>query len=403
MRVIRHLWAALFSYCLVSTAQALLLVTNPTRQQGLFVVLPSLARRVSVMLLLLCCVGGTAQAAPFSYATHQLQLTDLGAGLNPTAINNVGQVVGQAANSQAFLWASGTTTPLGTMGGTQSYANDINDDGTAVGWSHDAGGQMRAFSWTEANGMVNIGTEFALETAAEAISNNNEIAGWIYNGVGNGYKSARWTEIVPEGEAMFASIGHKALGINDQGNIVGITLQTDGSADEGYFWINSGDTLSFSGGLGLDYFPYAGINNQDMTAGFQSGSAGYLQLEEPLVSPIGKLQVDDDFSNALGLNDLGLIVGESGAKGFLFDQPTATLLDLNLFPRLTPGFGQVLRLTDINNDGTFVGVALIDGVEHGFVGMLVVPEPSSWILIGVGLIGMCIIRNRRQARLVAVA
>jgi hypothetical protein len=79
-----------------------------------------------------------------------------------------------------------------------------------------------------------------------------------------------------------------------------------------------------------------------------------------------------------------LIVGESGAKGIVYDIADDALLDLNLFPRFTLGFGQVLRLHDINNDGTFVGVALVDGVEHGFVGTLVVPEPSSVALLAAG-------------------
>jgi hypothetical protein len=104
---------------------------------------------------------------------------------------------------------------------------------------------------------------------------------------------------------------------------------------------------------------------------------------------IGKLSPSDASSIALGLNDTGLIVGESGAKGFLYDLSVLTMLDLNLFPRQTLGFGQVLRLNDINNDGTFVGVALVDGVEHGIVGQLVpVPEPSSVVLLVIALAGL---------------
>lgn len=46
---------------------------------------------------------------------------------------------------------------LGTLGGRSSYATDINNSGTVVGWSLDAGGVSRAFRWTAADGMVDLG------------------------------------------------------------------------------------------------------------------------------------------------------------------------------------------------------------------------------------------------------
>jgi probable HAF family extracellular repeat protein len=165
----------------------------------------------------------SADASPYSYATHALQLTDLGAGMNPQAINNTGQVVGQAANSQAFLWAGGTTTPLGTIGGTQSFGNDINDNGTAVGWSLDAGGAKKAFQWTSGTGMVNIEGSATLQSAAEAINNLGDIVGWKTTGTST--RSALWDTANPGGVLLFGSSGsqHKALGVNDDGEIVGVT------------------------------------------------------------------------------------------------------------------------------------------------------------------------------------
>ena len=77
------------------------------------------------------------------------EFTDLGSNIDPTAINNRGQVTGNDFNlSHAFLWQNGVFTDLGTVpGDVESESNAINNQGQVVGQSCDANGNCRAFLW----------------------------------------------------------------------------------------------------------------------------------------------------------------------------------------------------------------------------------------------------------------
>ena len=170
------------------------------------------------------CVTGlsiTLQAEIITQSTS-FQIVDLGAGVKPKAINNLGAVVGQGLDGQAFLWQNHVYTSLGTLGGSQSYANAINDQNLVVGWSHDSSGLRRAFSWNGST-LNNIGTAFTAETVAEAVNQSGEIVGWRDNGVN--FRSMRWDDVRPDGQLLFTNTGNKALGINDGGGTVGITTQ----------------------------------------------------------------------------------------------------------------------------------------------------------------------------------
>lgn len=132
---------------------------------------------------------------PFVW-TPESGMTDLGiggAGTSANGVNNLGQVVGSGLGSRGFLWtpaggmidigpiiprdindvgqvagyfgshavireADGTIIDLGTLGGTYSTAYAINNAGQVVGMSLDASGAARAFLWTAATGMIDLGT-----------------------------------------------------------------------------------------------------------------------------------------------------------------------------------------------------------------------------------------------------
>lgn len=99
-------------------------------------------------------------------------------------VSNNGIVVGMARNAQgqqrAFRWQCGTMTDLGTLGGAESSARDISANGDViVGWSMVNATLMRAFKhqsgvMTDLGSLVPSGASAAFGVSA----NGNVVVGW---------------------------------------------------------------------------------------------------------------------------------------------------------------------------------------------------------------------------------
>ena len=150
------------------------------------------------------------------------------------------------------------------------------------------------------------------------------------------------------------------------------------------------------------FAPLGGINNNSMAAGYDGNVGAYWSSTAGL-SHTGLLSPTDSSSTVLGLNDNGLLAGTSGGKAFLFDTNTSEIYDLNAYLPAGSPFSQLSELTDINNTDEFFGVGLVDGIEHGFVGQIVVPEPGTGALLAALAIAgsLWFARQRRHGRRLA--
>jgi probable HAF family extracellular repeat protein len=130
---------------------------------------------------------------------HPLGLLSGYTQASPTAINDAGSIVGTAQgggpSSRAFIWrpdspngTTGAMTNLGVLPTTVARASaaDVNNLGAVVGTSGSGISDIRAFVWTEAEGMLDLNGLLDVSGSGwrllQAAANNDagQIAGWGY-------------------------------------------------------------------------------------------------------------------------------------------------------------------------------------------------------------------------------
>ena len=177
------------------------------------------------------------------------------------AINNQGHVVGNISIKGvfrfAFLWTPETgMTLFDTLGGKTTKVRDMNDHDQVVGESTLQTGQQHAFLWTdqnengqpEGNEMRDLMTLGGIKSSATAINNRGHVVG-VSTNPNNSSRAFLWLpKEQPNGVAgnrFMADLGtlggahSEAVGINDQGEVVGFSLNQQGER-QGFLWTAKG-------------------------------------------------------------------------------------------------------------------------------------------------------------------
>jgi probable HAF family extracellular repeat protein len=302
----------------------------------------------------------------FRYSNKSME--DIGGELSRAfGISQTGTVVGDFAQMEPatpyhaalFLPSSGTSgkpLDLGVLPGALfSRANGVNSNGYVVGYSGSEfdSDSSRAFVWTRATGMLDIGTLGGPYAQATAINDANYTTGnaSIARSVGarHAFLYQAWPGYGPVKPMIdlgtLGGISSYGTAINMSNHVVGYSLLNNSPGRHAFFY-NGGalvDLGSFSpNALGADYSVALGINNRDAVVGYsyiQYGGRDMLKQAAFIVYP-RMMQMRMQNLNELiagptpsaywvfaatGINDRGQIVACAyhGSDGFVH----AVLLD----------------------------------------------------------------------------
>lgn len=325
-----------------------------------------------------------------SFPGMGITITNLGLDVDPYAINNSDNVVGQeniAGVYQAFLYTPpepGRTTGSITGFVRDGVATAINDTGE-IAMVSDFGN-----FFAPNHVLAGVFPGFADLGVGSVTGINN--AGQMVGSTGGG------PAIFTIGSTTL-QFGPTVGGVSDINNYGQVT----GSAQFG----NKADAFIYSNGVFTDLgslSPIWGsegiaINDAGQVAGNAptvTGTHAFLYTDGHMVD-IGVLGPDDSTSIAKGINNAGDVVGFSdgwgGANLHAFVYSNGVLIDLNSL--LPPDSGWVLTTaTGINDRGQIIGTGMFNGQgNYGFLldtdfstAATATPEPASWILLAGGIV-----------------
>ena len=348
-------------------------------------------------------------AATFNSAGTETNISSYISGAtysSTTAIDSSGNVAGAVyvgSVYDAFYLSSGGTSATilpnlsssGTGTDYHSMAFGMNAAGTVVGQSDAADNNIHAAVWTKSGSswsVADLGTS-GYNSAAFGINANGLVAGqltttagyldaatWTYNG-------SSWvaTDLINRSLSAYATGTATALAVNDNGVAVG--------------------------GGNLANFPTTTTNAYEFNANGTVTSLGNLGGQGAIINtPYNfPLSYVGGSNAALGINDSGVIVGEScintsqsAYHAFIYGyQGNNTMQDMNtVFAGIIPAnISYLACATSIDNNGDITGEAFTtSGAVEGFLltAPAATPEPSTLLLAAAGLVGLLACAWRKQ-------
>jgi probable HAF family extracellular repeat protein len=291
---------------------------------------------------------------------------------------------------EAVAWQNGQITNLGTFGGNGSYAIGANDRGEVVGAAANTvadpfsiffgwGTQTRAFLWTQSEGMQDLGTLGGPDAFAANINDRGQIFGISYTSdVPNPltgippvdaflYENGKMTDI-PDG---FGGTLVSPLGANNHGQLVGSASFADEVTGHPFLW-SKGEFIDL-GTFGGTFGDAVSINDAGAVTGHAATpeSAVHAFLwKKGVLADIGTVD-GDDCSAGFSINSANQIVGQSfacnGSVSHAFLWEHDKMVDLNSLISHRSRL-QLIVASNINERGEISGLGVLsNGDQHAFL------------------------------------
>jgi len=310
-------------------------------------------------------VGAAVLAVPAFPATLYVAtpLGTLGGSFSTAnAINNSGQVTGYAAiangDPHAFFYSAGKMVDLGTFGGETSYGIAINASGVVTGAADTSDGVQRAFVYI--GGVVmNLGALLGEgASAGTGINDSGQVVGTYGAGTGGFIYAAG---VVRDLGVVADGVGIQPSGINASGQVAGTVYFPSNIVNANAYLYSTSQSTNL-GTIGAGWTMPSGLNDSGQVTGIGAtgGPTTHTFLYSGSMHDLGTIGAFPDllYSAGLGINNAGQVVGYSellqysDAVAFLYTD--GVMYDLNTLVYSGLGTATLTEAIAINDRGQIV-------------------------------------------------
>lgn len=294
---------------------------------------------------------------------------------------------------------------LGTLGGTFSIAQGINDSGQVVGQSSIADGpNLHAFLY-DGSALVDLGGTYSgaldINSAGQVIGSNSldrhtfspfiyqkgamqdfvDVSGiaWGLNNamqvvgsfhVGDNQHAFLYRDDILYDLGTLGGSRSVAMDINNSGLVVGGSAMRGSASDHAFLYRNR--RMFDLGTLGGTYSMAYAINDQAQVVGESTTAGGDSHAFITFFNGLRDLgTLGGDYSQALGINNTGQVVGASNLvpggpiRAFLYSG--GVMSNLNSLAAVKAAAWELETANAINNSGQIVGSGVIKGETHAYL------------------------------------